>query len=143
MHSKINFQSLKDPRINTLKQIRDWFICGNKQKTETKEWISPQCQFDLVISINGFLEMLTVILNKYPGAMIQAKRISQDMLEGLFGTIREFGGDSSTQTLKSYGHALNKFQVIASVSSEIKSFNYGKADSTGTNITTLVRRYIL
>ena len=31
------------------------------------------------------------------------------MLEGLFGTIRELGGDSSTQTLKSYGHTLNKY----------------------------------
>ncbi|UZO29391.1 uncharacterized protein OCT59_022869 [Rhizophagus irregularis] len=140
MHSKINFQSLEDPRINTLKQIRDWFICGDKQKTESKEWISSQCQFDLVLSINGFIGMLTYILNKYPSAMIQAKRISQDMLEGLFGTIRELGGDSSTQTLKSYGHALNKYQITMLVSSEIKSVNYGKTDSTGTGITTLVRR---
>ena len=74
--------------------------------------------------------------------MIQPRHISQDMLEGLFGTIRELGGDSSTHTLKSYGHALNKYQVIALVSSEIKSINYGKADSTGTGITTLKRRYI-
>ena len=86
MQSKINFQSLEDPRINTLKQIRDWFICGDKQKTESKGWISPQCQFDLILSINGFLEMLAFILNKHSGAMIQARRISQDMLEGLFGT---------------------------------------------------------
>ena len=75
--------------------------------------------------------------------MIQPRRISQDMLEGLFGTIRELGGDSSTQTLKSYGHALNKYQVTRLVSSEIKSFNYGEADDTGTGITTLARRYIL
>ncbi|CAG8615152.1 8131_t:CDS:2 [Diversispora eburnea] len=54
------------------------------------------------------------------GSMIQPKRISQDMLEGFYGTIRESGGDSSTQTLKSYGHALNKYQVTALVSSEIK-----------------------
>src|SRR6266487_4417522 len=83
MHSKINFQSLEDPRINTLKQIHDWFICGDKQKTESKEWISSQCQFDLILSINGFLGMLEFILNKYSGAMIQPKRISQDMLEAL------------------------------------------------------------
>ena len=138
MHSKINFQSLEDPRINTLKQIRNWFICGDKQKIESKEWISSQCQFDLILSINSFLEMLTFILNKYSGAMIQAKRISQDMLEGLFGTIREFDEDSSTQTLKSYGHALNKYQITMLVSSEIKSVNYGKTDGTGTGITTLV-----
>jgi hypothetical protein len=91
MHSKINFQSLEDLRINTLKQIRDWFIRGDKQKTESKEWISSQCQYDLVLSINGFIGMLKYIFNKYPSAMIQAKRISQDMLEGLFGTIRELG----------------------------------------------------
>ncbi|CAG8492326.1 1615_t:CDS:10 [Diversispora eburnea] len=54
------------------------------------------------------------------GAMIQSKRISQDMLEGFFGTIRELGGDSSTQTLKSYGYAVNKYQVTALVPSEIK-----------------------
>ncbi|PKK61677.1 hypothetical protein RhiirC2_791452 [Rhizophagus irregularis] len=78
MHSKINFQFLEDPHINTLKQI--------------------------FLSINGFIGMLTYILNKYPSAMIQAKRISQDMLEGLF------------------------------VLSEIKSVNYGKTDGTGTEI---------
>ena len=143
MHSKINFQSLKDSRINTLKEIRNWFICGDKQKTESKEWISSQCQFDLILSIDGFLGMLTFLFNKYPNSMIQPRRISQDMLEGLFGTIRELGGDSSTQTLKSYGHALNKYQVTALVSSEIKSINYGKAEGIGTGINTLIRRYIL
>ncbi|PKY34215.1 hypothetical protein RhiirB3_453714 [Rhizophagus irregularis] len=140
MHSKINFKSLKDPRIDTLKEIRDWFICGNKQKTESKEWISLQCQFDLILSINGFLEMLEYILKKYPNSMVQPRRISQDVLEGLFGVIREIGGDSSTHTLKSYGYALNKCQVVALVSSEVKSINYGKADGTETGITTLTRR---
>jgi hypothetical protein len=132
--------SSKDPRIDTLKEIRDWFICGDKQKTESKEWISPQCQFDLILSINGFLGMLEYILKKYPNSMVQPRRISQDVLEGLFGVIREIGGDSSTHMLKSYGHALNKCRVVALVSSEVKSINYGKADSTGTGITTLTRR---
>src|SRR3954471_12388216 len=86
--------------------------------------------------------MLAFILKKYPGSIIQPRRVSQDMLEGLFGTIREFGGDSSTQTLKSYGHALNKYQATALVTSEIKSINYGKTDSSGSGITTLTRRYI-
>src|SRR5947208_12659383 len=86
--------------------------------------------------------MLKFVLNKYPGSIIQSRRISQDMLEGLFGTIRELGGDSSTQTLKSYGHALNKYQVTALVSSEVKSMNYGIADATGIGITTLTRRYL-
>src|SRR5271165_826398 len=135
MHSRLNFQSLDDPRINTLKEICNWFICGDKQKTESKEWISTQCQFDLILSINGFLGLLTFFLNKYPNSMIQPRRISQDMLEGLFGTIRELGGDSSTQTLKSYGHTLNKYQITTLVSSEIKSVNYGKADGIGTGIT--------
>jgi hypothetical protein len=140
MHSKITIRSLEDPRINTLKEIRDWFIFGDKQKKDTKEWISSQCQFDLIISINGFLGMLEFFLKKYPGSMVQPKCISQDMLEGLFGIIRELGGDSSTQTLKSYGHALNKYQITTLVSSEIKSVNYGKADGTGTGITSLIRR---
>ncbi|RIA97629.1 hypothetical protein C1645_813871 [Glomus cerebriforme] len=63
-------------------------------------------------------------------------------LEGLlyFGIIRELGGDSSTQTLKSYGHALNKYQVTALVSSEIKSINYGIANNTGIGINSLIRR---
>lgn len=142
MNSKINIKSLKDTRINTLKEIHDWFVYGDKQKTESKEWISPQCQFDLILSINGFLGMLEFILKKYPTSMVQPRRISQDMLEGLFGIIREIGGDSSTHTLKSYGHALNKYQVTALVSSEVKSINYGKANSAGTGITTLIRRYV-
>jgi len=37
MHSKISFQSLDDSRINTLKEICDWFVISNKQKTESKE----------------------------------------------------------------------------------------------------------
>ena len=142
MHSKISFQSLDDSRINTLKEICNWFVIGNKQKTESKEWISSQCQFDLILSINGFLGMINFFLKKYPNSMIQPRRILQDILEGLFGTIRELGEDSSTHTLKSYGHALNKYQVTALVSSEVKSINYEKADNTGTGIATLKRRYI-
>src|SRR6185436_8058559 len=134
MHSKISFHSLDNFRINTLKEIHNWFVHGNKQKTEPNGWISSQCQFDLIISINGFIEMLEFILKKYPSAMIQPRRISQDMLEGFFGTIRELGGDSSTQTLKSYGHAVNKYKVTALVSSEVKSINYGKANNNGTGI---------
>jgi hypothetical protein len=109
MHSKIGFRFIEDPRINTLKEIREWFINGDKQKAGPLGWISPQCQFDLILSIDGFLGMLVFILKKYPDSIIQPRHVSQDMLEGLFGTIRELGGDSSTQTLKSYGHALNKY----------------------------------
>ncbi|GES87690.1 hypothetical protein GLOIN_2v1776914 [Rhizophagus clarus] len=140
MHSKICFHSIEDSRIKTLKKIRDWFVNGDKQKVGPMEWISSQCQFDLILSIDGFLGMIEFILKKYPGSMIQPRRVSQDMLEGLFGTIRELGGDSSTQTLKSYGHSLNKYQVTALVLSEIKSINYGKANSIGTGITSLERR---
>ncbi|RHZ58754.1 hypothetical protein Glove_368g17 [Diversispora epigaea] len=134
MHSKINFQLLEDPRIKTLKKIRDWFINGDIQKKKPREWISTQCQFDLIISINGFLEMLSFLFKKYPCSMVQSKRILQDTLEGLFRTIRELGRDSSTQTLKSYGHVLNKYRITALVSSEIKSFNYGNASCNGHGI---------
>ncbi|GBB97397.1 hypothetical protein RclHR1_29880001 [Rhizophagus clarus] len=140
MHSKICFRSIEDSRIKTLKKIRDWFVNGDKQKVGPMEWISSQCQFDLILSIDSFLGMIEFILKKYLGSMIQPRHVLQDMLEGLFGTIRELGGDSSTQTLKSYGHSLNKYQVTALVSSEIKSINYGKANSIGTGITSLVRR---
>ncbi|RGB41294.1 hypothetical protein C1646_752359 [Rhizophagus diaphanus] len=92
MHSKISIQSLKDSCINTLMEI-----------------------------CNYFLGILTFILNKYPNSMIQPKCISQDMLEGLFGTIYELGGNSSTQTLKSYRYSLNKYQVTRLVTSEVKS----------------------
>ncbi|PKC16275.1 hypothetical protein RhiirA5_477019 [Rhizophagus irregularis] len=65
--------------------------------------------------------------------------ISQDMLEGLFGTIRQLGGDSSTQTLKGYGHALNKFQVTAKITTEIQSLNYGKSNHAGMELNCLTR----
>ena len=133
---------MEDWRINTLKEIRNWFVYGDKQKAGHMGWISPQCQFDLILSIDGFLGMLGFILKKYPGSIVQPRRVSQDMLEGLFGIIRELGGDSSTQTLKSYGHALNKYQVMALVSSEVKSINYGIASGTGVGINSLIRRYI-
>ncbi|UZO24058.1 uncharacterized protein OCT59_016380 [Rhizophagus irregularis] len=82
---------MDDSRINTLKEIRDWFVNGKKQKI-------------------------------------------------CLSTIHELGGDSSTQTLKSYGHTLNKYQITALISSEIKSVNYGIANSMGTGIASLMRR---
>ncbi|CAG8622937.1 2418_t:CDS:2, partial [Diversispora eburnea] len=66
----------------------------------------------------------------------------QSTLEGLFGIIRELGKDSSTQILKSYGHALNKYQITALVSSKIKSFNYGNTSCNGYEISNLTRRII-
>ena len=62
MHSKINFYSMEDWRINTLKEIRNWFVYGDKQKAGHMGWISPQCQFDLILSIDGFLGMLGFII---------------------------------------------------------------------------------
>ncbi|CAG8605495.1 5830_t:CDS:2, partial [Diversispora eburnea] len=136
-------KSLDDERLHTLKEIRNWFIYGDKQKSGPKAWISSQCQFDLILSIDGFIGMLDFLLKKYPGSMIQSKRISQDILEGLFGTIRELGGDSSTHTLKSYGYSLNKYQLSSLFSREVKSINYGSANCIGTGITTLARRKFL
>ncbi|CAJ0751439.1 9385_t:CDS:2 [Entrophospora sp. SA101] len=139
-HSKISFINMEDPRIKTLKNIHDWFLLGDNQKKGAMEWISSQCQFDLILSINGFLGMLEYILSRYKIAAIQPRRISQDMLEGLFGTIRELSGDSSTQTLQGYGHALNKYQITALESSEVKSFNYGNANNVGSGMHFLSRR---
>lgn len=75
--------------------------------------------------------MVNDIFTLYPNVTIEPCRVSQDMLEGLFGTIRQLGGDSSTQTLKGYGHALNKFQITAKVTAEVKSLNYGTSSHTG------------
>ncbi|CAG8840958.1 35478_t:CDS:1, partial [Racocetra persica] len=88
---RISTSSFNDPRLNTLKEIKQWFIQGNKQKKDSSQWFSAQCQFDLILFINGFLGIVKYILNNYPGAVIQPKRVSQDILEGLFGTIREMG----------------------------------------------------
>ena len=96
IHSRICIFSFKDPRLNTLKEIKQWFTQGDKQKKNSSQWFSTQCQFDLILSINGFLGIVEYVLNNYPGTVIQPRRVSQDMLEGLFGTIREMGGDSST-----------------------------------------------
>ena len=124
-------ENLADIRLQTLREIMNWFIIRDKQKTNAINWISPQCQFDLLLSIQGFLEMLEKVFALYPNSTIIPRRVSQDMLEGLFGTIRQLGGDSSTQTLKGYEHALNKFQVTARMTAEIKSLNYGKSNYTG------------
>lgn len=132
-------EDFNDSRLQTLKKIYNWFIEKDKQKTSKTNWISSQCQFDLLLSIQGFLEMVKEIFILFPNSIIEPCRISQDMLEGLFGTIRQLGGDSSTQTLKGYGHALNKFQVTAKITSEMKSFNYGKSSNAGMEFDDLVR----
>lgn len=132
-------EGLTDSRLQTLKNIRDWFIIRDKQKINKMNWISPQCQFDLLLSIQGFLGMIEEIFTLYPNSIIEPRRISQDMLEGLFGTIRQLGGDFSTQTLKGYGHALNKFQVTGKMTSEIKSLNYGKSNHNGMELDCLTR----
>jgi len=43
---------MEDPQIQTLKNIRDWFLLGDNQKKGTMEWISSQCQFDLIKAPN-------------------------------------------------------------------------------------------
>jgi hypothetical protein len=132
-------EGLNDSRIQTLKEIRDWFVIRDKQKASKINWISPQCQFDVLLSIQGFLGMVERIFVLYPNSTIEPRRISQDMLEGLFGTIRQLGGDSSTQTLKGYGHALNKFQVTAKITTEIQSLNYGKSNHARMELNCLTR----
>jgi hypothetical protein len=132
-------ENLADSRLQTLKEILDWFVIRDNQKIGVLNWISPQCQFDLLLSIQGFLGMAKDILTLYPDAKIEPCRVSQDMLEGLFGTIRQLGGDSSTQTLKGYGHALNKFQITALITSEIKSLNYGTSSHSGMELNSLSR----
>ena len=87
--------------------------------------------------------MVKDIFTLYPDATIDLHRISQDMLEGLFGTIRQLGGDSSTQTLKGYGHALNKFQITAKVTAEIKSINYGTSNHIGIESNSLNRWFLI
>ena len=87
----------------------------------------------------SFLGMIKEIFILYPDSVIEPRWVSQDMLEGLFGTIRQLGGDSSTQTLKGYGHALNKFQITARMTSELKSVNYGKSNHTGMEFDYLIR----
>ncbi|UZO08781.1 uncharacterized protein OCT59_029032 [Rhizophagus irregularis] len=129
-HSKKPLENLADSRLQTLKEIRDWFVIRDNQKTSTMNWISPQCQFDLLLSIQGFLDMVKDIFTLYPDVTIEPCRVSQDMLEGLFGTIRQLGRDSSTQTLKGYGYALNKFQITSLVTAEMKSVNYGTSNHT-------------
>ncbi|PKC04147.1 hypothetical protein RhiirA5_422676 [Rhizophagus irregularis] len=138
-HSKKSLEGFNDSRLQTLKNIHDWFVIRDKQKTSKINWISPQCLFDLLLSIQGFLGMVEEIFTLYPNSTIEPRRISQVMLEGLFGTIRQLGGDSSTQTLKGYGHALNKFQVTAKITSEIKSLNYGKSNHNGMEFDCLTR----
>ncbi|GBB83400.1 hypothetical protein RclHR1_10110012 [Rhizophagus clarus] len=138
-HSKKPLEGLADSRLQTLQKIYDWFVIRDRQKNSTINWISLQCQFDLLLSIQGFLGMIKEIFILYPDSVIEPRRVSQDMLEGLFGTIRQLGGDSSTQTLKGYGHALNKFRVTARMTSELKSVNYGKSNHTGMEFDCLTR----
>ncbi|CAG8648536.1 4743_t:CDS:2, partial [Paraglomus occultum] len=139
-HSRVCISSLDDPRLNALKEIKQWFIQGNKQKENPRQWFSAQCQFDLLLSINGFLGIVEYVLVNWPGVAVQPRRISQDMLEGLFGTIREMSGDSSTQTVQSYGYAINKSIIMMQMTSEIHSLNYGSADGSGCMLTDLKLR---
>ena len=132
-------ENLADSRLQTLKEIQDWFVIRDSQKTSILNWISPQCQFDLLLSIQGFLGMVKDIFTLHPNVTIKPCKVSQDMLEGLFGTIRQVGGDSSTQTLKGYGQALNKFQITARITAEIKSLNYGTSNHTGMEFDNLSR----
>ncbi|POG60644.1 hypothetical protein GLOIN_2v1486843, partial [Rhizophagus irregularis DAOM 181602=DAOM 197198] len=135
---KNNYEQAKIITTN-INRSKFTFVIRDKQKTSKINWISPQCQFDLLLSIQGFLGMVKEIFTLYPNSTVKPRRISQDMLEGLFGTIRQLGGDSSTQTLKGYGHALNKFQVTAKMTSEIKSFNYGESSHNGMEFDHLTR----
>ncbi|CAG8663040.1 12211_t:CDS:2, partial [Racocetra persica] len=139
-HSRICISSLEDPHLNTLKEIKQWFIQGDKQKKDSSQWFFAQCQFDLILSINGFLEIIEYILTNWPDAIIQPRRLSQDMLKGLFRSIREMAGDSSTYMVQSYGYAMNKLTITIQMTSEIQSLNYGLADSLGCVLADLKQR---
>ncbi|CAG8824502.1 35585_t:CDS:1, partial [Racocetra persica] len=79
------------------------------------------------------------VLTNWPDAIIQPRRLSQDMLEGLFGSIREMAGDSSTHTVQSYGYTMNKLTITMQMISEIQSLNYGLADGSGCVLADLKR----
>src|SRR3954447_10317289 len=82
-HSKKPLENLADSRLQTLKEIYDWFVIKDSQKISPLNWISPQCQFDLLLSIQGFLGMVNDIFTLYQNVTIESCRVSQDMLEGL------------------------------------------------------------
>ncbi|CAG8769870.1 34538_t:CDS:2, partial [Racocetra persica] len=80
---KICISSLKDPHLNTLKKIKQWFIQGDKQKKDSSQWFSAQCQFDLVLSINRFLEIVEYVLTNWPGVDLKnnAKKDDQPKMK--------------------------------------------------------------
>ena len=74
-HSRICISSLEDPRLNTLKEIKQWFIQGNKHKKNPSRWFFAQYQFDLILSINRFLGIVEYIYTNWPGIIIQPKKV--------------------------------------------------------------------
>ncbi|POG80139.1 hypothetical protein GLOIN_2v1803661 [Rhizophagus irregularis DAOM 181602=DAOM 197198] len=106
-HSKKPLEGLADFRFQTLKNILDWFVFRDKQKANNINWISPQCQFDLLLSIQGFLGMAEEIFKLYPNSIIEPRR------------------------------------VTAKMTSEIKSFNYGKSNHGGMEIDCLTHYLLL
>ena len=50
-NSKKLLENFADSRLQTLKKIYDWFVIRDSQKTSTLNWISSQCQFDLLLFI--------------------------------------------------------------------------------------------
>ncbi|RGB33422.1 hypothetical protein C1646_761716 [Rhizophagus diaphanus] len=77
--------------INCKNEIPDWFVIRNNQKTSTINWISLQCQFDLLLSIQDFLDMVKNIFTLYSNVTIKPHKVLQDMLKGLFGIIQQLG----------------------------------------------------
>ncbi|CAG8706743.1 773_t:CDS:2, partial [Dentiscutata erythropus] len=105
-----------------------WLTPWSKMRVDLAEYT---LSFDVKKAIENISELNYIFQGTQDRAIIQPRRISQDMLEGLFRTIREIGGDSSIQTVQSYGYAMNKLTITMQMTLEIQSLNYGLANSSG------------
>ncbi|CAG8635904.1 4099_t:CDS:2, partial [Ambispora leptoticha] len=74
------------------------------------KYISQDTQFDLVSSINGFLRIVEYVLSNCLGAIIQPKRISQDMLEV---------SQPDEQNLKISNHYKTQIQALSTFNRQI------------------------
>ena len=134
---------VRDPRIRELRDIllfvRMWhdfveaYYATAGAKERSARFLSHQLYFDLQMMIDGFIELLTYLQGQEGVIAVIARKLSQDSLESLFGSLRFNCGSGRDPSIFKAVHALprvEELRVQRRHTNFLKRLNSGNAGST-------------
>ncbi|KAK3091321.1 hypothetical protein FSP39_018905, partial [Pinctada imbricata] len=108
--------SVKDTRVATLLQVREWFqtwksdnqALGGSKKEKEKSLPSQKCLNDIDCLIGSFVEVVKVHVNRFPGEGIYPSRFNSDVIENNFCQVRGLhNGNMTNPNYQNYKTTMN------------------------------------